>query len=61
MTALETIVTPPKRTPRLALAKAEQTYSFVARRFDEFDDYLRSVRARFRAAGYRSCAGLGRG
>jgi hypothetical protein len=50
-----------RRDLALALAKAEQTYSFAARRLDEFDDYLTSVRARLRAAGYLSSAELGRG
>jgi hypothetical protein len=45
-----------RRDLALALARAEQTYSFAARRLDEFDAYLRSVRARLRVAGYLTSA-----
>jgi hypothetical protein len=49
-----------RRDLALALARAEQTYSFAARRLEELDDYLRGVRTRLRAAGYLSSAGLAR-
>jgi hypothetical protein len=48
-----------RRDLAVAIARAEETYSFAARRLEEFDVYLRSVRARLRAAGYLSFAGLG--
>jgi hypothetical protein len=35
-----------------ALVRAEQRYALAARRLEEFDDYLRGLRARLRDAGY---------
>jgi hypothetical protein len=50
-----------RRDLALALVRAEQTYALAARRLEEFDDYLRAVRARLRDAGYLSSARLARG
>lgn len=46
-----------RRDLALALARAEQTYAFAVRRLEEFDEYLRAVRDRLRAAGYLSSGG----
>jgi hypothetical protein len=41
-----------RRDLALALVRAEQRYALAARRLEEFDDYLRGLRARLRDAGY---------
>ena len=43
-----------RRKLGLALARAEQTYAQAVRSLEEFDEYLRAVRARLDHAGYLS-------
>ncbi|HYX87956.1 MAG TPA: hypothetical protein VE753_01170 [Gaiellaceae bacterium] len=40
----------------LAVARAERTYTLAARSLEELDEYLGSVRARLRKAGYLGAA-----
>jgi hypothetical protein len=47
-----------RRDLALALVRAEQRYALAAHRLEEFDDYLRGLRARLRDAGYLSSAKL---
>lgn len=47
-----------RRDLALAPVRAEQRYALAAHRLEEFDDYLRGLRARLRDAGYLSSAKL---
>jgi hypothetical protein len=41
-----------RRDLSLAMTMLEWTYALAVRRFEDFDDYLTSVRGRLRRAGY---------